>query len=63
MSIIIITHDLGIVADMADEIIIMYAGEIVERGTARDIFIINSIRIHGHFCNLSQGLIVKIKVF
>lgn len=38
MSIIIITHDLGIVADMADEIIIMYAGEIVERGTARDIF-------------------------
>lgn len=38
MSIIIITHDLGIVADMADEIIIMYAGEIVERGTAREIF-------------------------
>lgn len=38
MSIIIITHDLGVVADMADEIIVMYAGEIVERGTARDIF-------------------------
>ena len=38
MSIIIITHDLGVVADMADEIIVMYAGEIVARGTARDIF-------------------------
>ena len=38
MSIIIITHDLGVVADMADEIIVMYTGEIVERGTARDIF-------------------------
>lgn len=38
MSIIIITHDLGVVADMADEIIVMYASEIVERGTARDIF-------------------------
>ena len=38
MSIIIITHDLGVVADMADEIIVMYAGQIVEEGKARDIF-------------------------
>ena len=37
-SIILITHDLGIVADMADRIVIMYAGRIVERGTFRDIF-------------------------
>jgi oligopeptide transport system ATP-binding protein len=38
MSIILITHDLGVVADIADEIIVMYAGKIVERGTCREIF-------------------------
>ncbi len=38
MAIIIITHDLGVVADMCDEIVVMYAGEICERGTADEIF-------------------------
>jgi peptide/nickel transport system ATP-binding protein len=38
MSIIIITHDLGVVAEIADDIAVMYAGRIVERGTAREIF-------------------------
>lgn len=38
MSIIIITHDLAVVADIADHIIVMYAGQMVERGSARDIF-------------------------
>lgn len=38
MSIVLITHDLGIVADIADEIIVMYAGKIVERGKCREIF-------------------------
>lgn len=37
-SIIIITHDLGVVADMADDIIVMYAGQIVEEGRVDDIF-------------------------
>ena len=37
-SILLITHDLGIVARMADRIAVMYAGKIVETGTARDIF-------------------------
>ena len=38
MSIILITHDLGIVANFATDIIVMYAGKIVERGTSEDIF-------------------------
>ncbi|MBR5229568.1 MAG: ABC transporter ATP-binding protein, partial [Firmicutes bacterium] len=38
MSIILITHDLGIVADMADKVAIMYAGRIIEKGTYQDIF-------------------------
>lgn len=38
MSIILITHDLGVVADIADEIIVMYAGKIVEKGDCYEIF-------------------------
>lgn len=37
-SIILITHDLGIVAEICDFVAIMYAGEIIEMGTARDIY-------------------------
>ena len=38
LSIIFITHDLGVVANMADKIAVMYAGKLVEYGTSRDIF-------------------------
>lgn len=38
MSIILITHDLGIVANFATNIIVMYAGKVMEQGTAEDIF-------------------------
>lgn len=37
-AIVLVTHDLGVVANFADRIQIMYAGKVVERGTARDIF-------------------------
>ena len=38
LSIIFITHDLGVVANMADRIAVMYAGKVVEYGTSREIF-------------------------
>ena len=38
MAIILVTHDLGVIADMCDEIIVMYGGRVCERGFAEDIF-------------------------
>ena len=38
MAIIMVTHDLGVIATMCDEIIVMYGGRVCERGTADDIF-------------------------
>ena len=37
-SIMLITHDLGVIAEMADYIVVMYAGRVVEKGTAEEIF-------------------------
>lgn len=37
-SILLITHDLGVIAEMADYVVVMYAGRVVERGTVREIF-------------------------
>ena len=33
-----ITHDLGVIAEMADEVVVMYAGKVIEKGTTKEIF-------------------------
>lgn len=38
MTVIIITHDLGVVAEMADRVVVMYGGQVVEVGSSRDLF-------------------------
>ena len=38
MAMIFVTHDLGVIADVADDVVVMYAGQIVEQRTATDLF-------------------------
>jgi oligopeptide/dipeptide ABC transporter ATP-binding protein len=38
MAILLITHDLGVVAEMCDDVVVMYAGRVVERGPVADVF-------------------------
>jgi peptide/nickel transport system ATP-binding protein/oligopeptide transport system ATP-binding protein len=38
MGILLITHDLGVVAEMCDDVVVMYAGQVVERGPVADVF-------------------------
>ena len=37
-AVIMITHDLGVVAELADDVLVMYGGKIIERGPAADVF-------------------------
>jgi oligopeptide/dipeptide ABC transporter ATP-binding protein len=52
-AIILITHDLGVVAEMADDVVVMYAGEIMERAARREIF-------YRHHHPYTEGLIASL---
>ena len=43
-AIILVTHDLGVIANFADRVQVMYAGQVVERGTTKEIF--NEANVH-----------------
>ncbi len=53
MSIMLITHDLGVIADMADRVVVMYSGTVVETGTTEEIF-------HNPRHPYTQGLLASI---
>lgn len=53
MGLVIITHDLGVVARMADDVAVMYAGQVVEQGTAQDVFYRS---LHPYTLGLKQAL-------
>ena len=49
LSVIVITHDLGVVANIADRVAVMYAGEIIETGPTEEVF---SCPVHPYTCLL-----------
>lgn len=57
MSVILITHDLGVVAQVADRVAVMYAGKMAEIGTRKDIFYQRSTLIQKACWVLSRGWI------
>ena len=54
IAVIFITHNLGVVAKIADYVNVMYAGKVVETGKAEDIFFDRVILIHGDFFQVCQ---------
>ncbi len=56
---IYITHDLGVVANVADRVVVMYSGQIIEYGEVEEIFYEQRIRIHGRYFHHYHNLELK----
>ena len=54
LAVMFITHDLGVVADLADKVVIMWRGEVVETGTVQEIFAQPSASLHQRPAGLSS---------
>ena len=50
--IVLITHNMGVVAEVADRVMVMYAGRIVERGTKRDLLRIALASLYAGRCSI-----------
>ena len=55
MAVLFITHDLGLIAEMADDVLTMYMGQIVEAGSADQVF-------YGHTHPYTEGLLKSIPI-
>ena len=54
MSIILVTHDLGVIAETCDEVCVMYAGRVVERGDAKE-FLPSATRLYAGFAKFHSA--------
>jgi oligopeptide/dipeptide ABC transporter ATP-binding protein len=54
MSVLLITHDLGVVAETADDVVVLYAGKIAERGSVQEVF---TRPLHPYTQGLLEGLV------
>ena len=54
-AMILITHDLGVIADMADDVVVMYAGAVMEQASRREIFYRHPPPLHRGTVRLAAG--------